>query len=348
MQDEPPILAEVADGVAVLTLNRPRALNAINLEMLHAMWDHVTTWRDDSAVSAVVVRGAGDRAFSAGGDVLAVVANRGDDVFMHEVYRAEYVYDGMIHHYPKPYIPFMDGIVMGGGAGVSVHAPGRRIVTEKTMFAMPETALGLFPDMGASHFLASAPGSLGMYLSLTGVRIGAADVMHAGFADHHMPSGALDDLIAALRSGEDADAAIARLRTDPGPSSLADKGDAIERCFAADSLEGVIAALEAEGGEWAAKSLDLVRAMCPFSQAVTFKDVRLGAGRSIEECLSTAFRIALRFMDRDDYFEGARSILIDKDNSPRWNPDAIEKVDAAEVEACFAPLGDRFKEPTFD
>jgi enoyl-CoA hydratase len=348
MQDESPILTEVADGIAVLTLNRPRALNALNLEMLHAMWDHVTAWRDDPGVSAVVVLGAGGRAFSAGGDVHAVVEHRGDDVFMHEVYRAEYVYDGMIHHYPKPYIPFMDGIVMGGGAGVSVHAPGRRIVTEKTMFAMPETALGLFPDMGASHFLAGAPGSVGMYLSLTGVRIGAADVIHANFADHHMPSAARDDLIAALRAGEDADAAIARLSTDPGPSSLADISDAIERCFAADSIEGVIAALEAEEGEWAAKSLELVRAMCPFSQAVTFKDLHMGAGRTIEECLSTAFRIALRFMDRDDYFEGARAILIDKDNAPRWNPETIEKVDPAEVDACFAPLGDRFKELAFE
>ena len=348
MQDESPILAEVADGIAVLTLNRPRALNALNLEMLHTMWEHVTAWRDDASVRAVVVRGAGDRAFSAGGDVRAVVENRGDDVFMHEVYRIEYVYDGMIHHYPKPYIPLMDGIVMGGGAGVSVHAPGRRIVTEKTMFAMPETALGLFPDMGASHFLAGAPGLLGMYLSLTGVRIGAADVIHAGFADYHMPSGALDDLIAALRAGEDADAAIARLSTNPGPATLVEVRDAIERCFSADSLEGIVVALEAEEGEWAAKNLKLVRAMCPFSQAVTFKDLHMGAGRSIEECLSTAFRIALRFMDRDDYFEGARAILIDKDNAPRWNPETIEKVDAAEVEACFAPFDGRFKELAFD
>jgi len=349
MQDEHPILTEVADGVAVLTLNRPHALNAINLEMLHAMWDHVIAWRDDPGVHAVIVQGAGNRAFSAGGDVRAVFENRGDDVFMHEVYRAEYVYDRMIHHYPKPYIPLMNGIVMGGGAGVSVHAaPGRRIVTERTIFAMPETALGLFPDMGASHFLARTPGSVGMYLSLTGARIGAADAIHAGFADHHIPSAALDGLIASLRAGEDIDAAIARLATDPGPSNLAEIGDAIERCFAADSLSGVIAALEAEDGEWAAKSLELVRAMCPFSQAVTFKDVRMGAGRSVEECLSTAFRIALRFMDREDYFEGARAILIDKDNTPRWNPETIEMVDPAEVNACFAPLDDRFKELTFE
>lgn len=348
MREEPPILTDVADGVAVLTLNRPRALNAINLEMLHAMWDHVTRWRDDQNVSAVIIKGAGDKAFSAGGDVRAVVEKRGDDAFMHEVYRAEYVYDRMIHHYPKPYIPFMDGIVMGGGAGISVHSRGRRIVTERTVFAMPETALGLFPDMGASHFLARTPGSIGMYLSLTGVRIGAADAIRAGFADHHMPSGAIDDLIAALRTGEDADAAIARMRTDPGPSSLAAMADAIDRCFSADSLGGVIAALEAENGEWAAESLKLIRAMCPFSQAVTFKDVRMGRGRSIEECLCTAFRLALRFMDREDYFEGARAILIDKDNAPRWNPDAIEKVDPAEVDACFAPLGERFRELSFD
>jgi len=348
MQDESAILTEVTNGVAVLTLNRPRALNAINLEMLHAMWDHVTGWRDDPDVSAVVIKGAGEKAFCAGGDVRAVVENRGDDAFMHEVYRAEYVYDGMIHHYPKPYIPLMDGIVMGGGAGVSVHAPGRRIVTERTIFAMPETALGLFPDMGASHFLARSPGSVGMYLSLTGVRIGAADTIHAEFADHHMPSGALDDLIAALRTGEDADAVIARLRTDPGPSTLAEMGDAIERCFSADTLAGVIAALEADESEWAEKSLELVRAMCPFSQAVTFKDVRMADGRSIEECLSTAFRLALRFMDREDYFEGARAILIDKDNSPRWNPDTIEKVDPAEVDACISPLGDRYKELSFE
>jgi len=348
MTDEPSILTEVAAGVAVMTLNRPRALNAINLEMLHAMWDHVTGWRDDPNVRAVVVRGAGEKAFCAGGDVRAVVENRGDDAFMHEVYRAEYVYDGMIHHFPKPYIPFMDGIVMGGGAGVSVHAPGRRIVTERTVFAMPETALGLFPDMGASHFLASAPGSLGMYLSLTGVRIGAADTIHAGFADHYIPSEALDGLIAGLRTGEDPDTAIAFRASDPGRSNLAGLTGDIERCFAADTLGGVIHALEADGSEWAVESLKLVRAMCPFSQAVTFKDVRMGAGRSIEECLSTAFRLALRFMDREDYFEGARAILIDKDNAPRWNPDTIEQVDPAEVEACFAPLDARFTELAFE
>lgn len=338
---EPQILTELSDGIAVLTLNAPRTLNSINMAMFHAMWDHLTAWQADPAVRAVVVRGAGDRAFCAGGDVRAVVEKRGDEAFMHEVYRCEYVVDRLIHHYGKPYIPLMDGIVMGGGAGVSVHAYGRRIVTERTVFAMPETALGLFPDIAASHFLSRAPGEIGLYMGLTGARLGAADAIHAGVADHCVESARLDELVTALRADPDVDGVIARFRVGPGAPRLPDEREAIDRCFAADSLVGVIAKLEDEASDWAAETLARIRAMCPFSQAIAFKDIRMGAGRGIEDCLITDFRLAQRFMDRPDYFEGARALLIDKDNNARWDPDAIEKVDPAEVDSYFQPLGDR-------
>ena len=332
------ILESVKYGVAILTLNRPANLNAINMAMFHEIWQLLTDWADDPSVNCVVVRGAGSKSFCAGGDVLAVVENRGDKAFMHEVYRCEYVVDQLIHRYPKPFIPLMDGIVMGGGAGISVHAQERRVVTERTIFAMPETALGLFPDVGASHFLSRAPNAIGMYMGLTGTRLNAADTIFSGIADHCVPSNSLENLIDALHSGEDPDRAIKRFEVDPGPANLKVEAPAIERCFGVESLHDVIAQLEEEDSDWSRNTIDLIRSMCPFSQALTFKNIQYATGRSLEECLITDFRLALRLMDRDDYFEGARAILIDKDRRPYWNPKTIEAVDLKQIDDCFAPL----------
>ena len=341
MSETTEILAEVNSGVAMLTLNRPENLNAINMAMFHKMWILLTEWANDDEVKCVIVRGAGEKSFCAGGDVLAVAKNRGNGEFMHEVYRCEYVVDQLIHHYPKPFIPLMDGIVMGGGAGISVHAQGRRLVTERTVFAMPETALGLFPDIGASHFLSKAPGAIGMYMGLTGIRLDAADAIFVGIADYCLPSSALAELVRSLQSGEEPDAAIARLKVDPGPALLMEYHPIINRCFNGENLSEIINRLKKEPGNWSKKTIELIRSMCPFSQALTLKNIRMANSRSLEDCLVTDFRLALRLMERDDYFEGARALLIDKDRKPNWDPQTIEAVDPAQIDACFAPLGDQ-------
>jgi len=339
MTEEAEIQEEVINGVAILTLNRPHHLNAINMTMFYQMWILLKKWAIDPNITSVVVRGSGGKSFCAGGDVLDVVKNRGNDDFMHEVYRCEYVVDQLIYNYPKPFIPLMSGIVMGGGAGISVHAHGRRIVTESTLFAMPETALGLFPDIGASHFLSRMPGPIGYYISLTGSRLTAADALYTGIADYFLESEELENFINAICDGEDPDSAIKRFESNPGPSSLAHHFDIINAHFNADNLAEILNNLESDTTSWAREILKKIRSMCPFSQVVTFENIKRSKGQELEHCLVTDFRIAIHLMKRNDYFEGARAILIDKDRVPIWSPKIIEDVSHEEIEACFASLG---------
>jgi len=330
------LICTVEDGVAVATLNRPSALNAIDLDLIDALHRQLKLWERDRSVRAVVVRGAGTRAFCAGGDVRAVYEHRGDGAFMDAVYRREYVLDDAIHRYPKPYVALMSGIVMGGGCGISVHGK-HRIVTETTVLAMPECRIGLFPDVAGSYFLARCPDHAGMYMGLTGLRIGGGDAVRLGLADHYVSAARLDEVIAGLRATADVESAVAPLRAALPASALPPAAD-MRAVFGRPSVAEIMQALKGETAGWAADALAAMETACPFSLELTFRAIREGAGKTMRECLVTDFRIAQRIMRMDDYFEGVRALIIDKDNAPRWNPAQLSDVRPGDIDACFAPL----------
>lgn len=327
-------------GIAFVTLSRPKALNALTLEMIRAFHPHLEAWAKDPEIRAVVIEGEGDRAFCAGGDVRAIydsVKTRPSD--MHRVFfYEEYRLNRLIHRLPKPHVALVDGITMGGGLGLSVHG-SHRIATERTLAAMPETGLGLFPDIGATWFLNRCPGKVGLYLALTGARVRTADALYAGFATHYAPSAALDGFKRDLAAGMDVDAAIGKIAADPGPAPLAEVRAAIDRTFSGGSVEAILAALEAEGSDWATETLKTLQSKSPTSMKVTFEQLRRGAGLSIEEVLVMEYRMTQVFMAGHDFFEGIRALLIDKDQAPKWRPPTLAEVTAAEMARYFEPLG---------
>jgi enoyl-CoA hydratase len=332
------LLHQIAGPIGIAVLNRPAVLNVIDMALIKALYARLEMWRADPAIRAVFVRGAGDRAFCAGGDVRAVYEHRGDDAFMHEVYRVEYILDDAIARYPKPYIVLMSGIVMGGGCGISVHG-SHRVVTETTQLAMPECRIGLFPDIGAAYFLARCPGEVGLYLGLTGARIGAADAIYLGLADYFIPNSRLSEIVPGLADGETVSAALGALATPSGVAPLSALREHIDAVFALDSVRDVIARLESLPDAWARQAHSDITAACPLSLELTFRSIREARTKTLRECLVSDFRIAQRLMQRGDYFEGVRARIIDKDNGPRWAHTSVRDVPPEEVDACFAPLG---------
>ena len=343
-----------ADGIATLTINRPQALNALTLENHRRFASALAGWAEDPAVRAVVLRGAGDRAFCAGGDVRAVYeAGRGiagDPSLTAVFFREEYRLIREIHRFPKPYLAIVDGITMGGGAGISING-AYRIATEHTLFAMPETGIGLFPDVGATRFLNRCPGRIGRYLGLTGARLAAADALYCGFATHFVGRDRTDALTCALaaiawRKGDEFDQVAARLNefaADPGPAPLAALRPAIDRCFSADAIEPILDALAAESGntaEWAAATRAGLLKKSPTSLKVTLRQLIDGRGFDLEPALALEYRLTQHFMSAPDFYEGVRALLIDKDQQPHWQPATLADVADAAVESYFAPLGD--------
>ena len=277
MSEAGEIVIEARDGVGHFLLNRPKALNALTLDMVRTMQARLDAWATDETVRAVVVRGAGGRAFCAGGDIRRLYDQgraSGHPGFA-EFFGEEFVLNRTIFRYAKPYVALMNGMTMGGGVGVSVHG-SHRVATDATTFAMPETGIGYFPDVGGSYFLPRCPGEIGMYMALTGARLKAADALYAGVATHYVAGERLDALCAAL--GERAvDAALADFADDPGPPPLAEHRSTIDRCFAGDTVEAIVAALEAEGTDWAGIALAKLGRMSPTSLKVAHRAVRKGA-----------------------------------------------------------------------
>jgi enoyl-CoA hydratase len=358
MSDPSEVLLGRTGGVATLTINRPQALNALTLANYRRIAPALAAWAADPAVHAVIVRGTGGRAFCAGGDVRAVYeAGRGisgdrelTSVFFAEEYRL--IRD--IHRFPKPYIAIIDGITMGGGAGISVNG-AYRIATERTLFAMPETAIGLFPDVGATRFLNRCPGRVGRYLGLSGARLKAADALYCGFATHYMAQDRVEALLAALaaiewRAGGElgqVDAALGEFSSDPGSRPLAAFRPAIDRSFAGDTIEAILAALAAEvatGGAdagWAAETSAGLTTKSPTSLKVTLRQLIVGQDYDLERALALEYRLTQHFMASHDFYEGVRAALIDKDQSPRWQPASLAAIDDTMVDAYFAPLAGR-------
>ncbi len=335
------VLFSVEGGVVEITLNRPEALNALTLEMALLLHERLSDWAADDTVRAVVVRGAGDRAFCAGGDIRVLYdAKRDGAPLTRDFFRSEYRLNHLVYHYPKPYVALIDGIAMGGGVGLSVHA-GTRVASEATMFAMPETGIGLFPDVGGSYFLPRCPGAIGMYLALTGARLRAADCLHAGIADHYVEVARHDALVARLREGVTVETAVNTVAGDPGPAPLDDIRKTIDRCFAEGKVEAMQAALEGEGTEWAKKTLSAMAGKSPTSQKIACRQLREGARMDFDACMVMEYRLSQHIMAAHDFFEGVRALIVDKDNAPNWQPNTLAAVDDSAVDAYFEPLGDQ-------
>lgn len=351
MTDE--ILFDREGPIAIVTLNRPKALNALTLGMCRALLPRIAQWAEDPEVHAVVLRGAGDRAFCAGGDIRAVYELGPQALAMldgdpeADFFRIEYRLNHAIHHFPKPWIALLDGVTMGGGVGLAVHG-SHRVTTEKTLCAMPECGIGLFPDIGGGWFLSRCPGETGPYLALTGARIHAADLLYSRMTTHHVASARVDDVVAALadagwigHGGLVAEAVLQRFAADPGAATLPRLRPAIDRCFRHDTVEEILAALDAEGGDWAATTAAQIRAASPTSLKVTLRQLRQGKTMPYDAVAAMEFRMVHRFLARSDFFEGIRAQLVDKTRDPNWRPATLDEVDEAAVAAFFRPLPGR-------
>ena len=345
----PEIHFAVEGGLGTILLDRPKALNALTMEMILAMRAQLAAWAGDDSIKAVVIEGAGEKAFCAGGDVRALYDSRKDphSTYRADFYREEYHLNREIFRFPKPYIALIDGIDMGGGVGVSVHG-SHRVVTERTLFAMPETGIGLFPDVGGGYFLPRLPRAFGVYMGLTGARVKAADCRAVGIATHYVPSEMLPELKSALAKaqiGSDAASDVAAVletyAADPGPSAYAGQMEEIEHFFGAGSVHAIVAALEQDNGEFAKKTLETLRGKCPLSLCVSCRQMREGGELEFEDVMVMEYRLSQRFMSDTEFFEGIRAIIVDKDNAPRWRHEKVEDVTFAEIERFFAPLGPR-------
>ncbi len=340
------IIFETRGRVGRITLNRPAALNAIDFDMSRSLLEALNAWAGNSAIAAVVIGATGDRAFCAGGDIRALYRARraGDFNLPRKFYRLEYRLNRLIHRFPKPYIALIDGIVMGGGVGISVHG-SHRVVTERALFAMPETGIGMFPDIGASYFLPRLPGWLGLYLGLSGARLGPADMLYCGLATHFVPAEKLPALEAALADtgwsnerGMIVDSVLERFAARPYPAPLADIAERIDRCFSGESVEAILESLDRDGGDWARATLGALRGKSPTSLKVAFRLLREGKPLDLESCLALEYRLSQRFMASHDFYEGVRALLIDKDLAPKWRPASLGEVTEADIAAYFAPL----------
>jgi enoyl-CoA hydratase len=339
------IVFERDGGLGLVRLNRPKALNALTRAMCAALDAKLVEWENDPTVTAVLVRGEGDRAFCAGGDVRHIQKiGKSHPAEARAFFWDEYRMNARIHRFPKPYISFLDGITMGGGFGISAHG-SHRVATPKTLFAMPETGIGMFPDVGGSYFLSRCPGALGMYLGLTGARLGAADAIYVGYAQACVPSDRLIELQRALASadfGSDRKAGvsdiIARFAMPAGEPQLASHRPLIDRIFGLHSVVQIEAALHADGSPFAAETAAKMAKDSPISLKITHRQIREGKARSFDDCMRMEWRMVNRVMDGHDFFEGVGAVLVDKGRAPVWTPASLDAVSQADVDAYFAPL----------
>ncbi len=324
-----------------ITTNRPQALNALTLAMTIRIREALAAWQGDPAVALVLLDGAGGRALCAGGDVRALYDSRGQGSGLARAFwSAEYPLNALIGRYPKPFVAIQDGIVMGGGIGLSGHAR-HRIVTERSRLAMPETGIGLIPDVGGTWLLAHAPGETGVYLGLTGEAMGAADAIHARFSDVLVPSSRLPELADRLvdAKGGTVPEVVRAFAEDAGPSPLAARQSEIDHVFSGDSVEAMLARLAAMPGEWAQKTKASLAQKSPKSMKLTLAAIR-NARRlpSLEAALDVEYRLTVRLFEDGEFPEGVRALLVDKDRAPKWSPPRLEDVMPELVAAYLAPL----------
>jgi enoyl-CoA hydratase/carnithine racemase len=329
--------------VGRVRLNRPGALNALNHNMVKLIRAALAEWQDSPEIMAIIMDGAGDKAFCAGGDIRFMYeTGRSDPEPGRQFWRDEYSLNLAIARYPKPIVAIMDGITMGGGVGLASHA-SHRIVTEKALIAMPEAAIGFLPDVGGTHILAQAPGKTGLYLATTSARMGAADAIFAGFADAFVPTQSIPAFIQALASGQPPLIALAGFSSAAPEGVLSSQQNKINMAFGAPTMLDCVLNIEkaAESGdEWAVKTATALRHNSPFSLAACFSALAKAEHLDLEECLRLEYRFSHRVLSHADYYEGVRAVIIDKDRDPKWSPSRLEDVDLDAVEAMLSPLGE--------
>ena len=327
--DSEHVLTEVQGRLGHLTLNRPERINALSLPMIAAASRALTSWALDPQVQVVLIDGAGPRGLCAGGDIREVYEGiHGRDVPPGAFWAQEYEMNALIARYRKPVVSFMDGIVLGGGVGISAHA-SVRIVTERSQVAMPETAIGLSPDVGALYLLARSPGRFGVHCALTGHRLDGPGAIHAGLADHLVKSSDLESLAVQLRAG------VVPALPVPGPSA---HPGWIDTCYSAGSVEEILERLRADSGSAAQAAADVVSAMSPTALKVTLEAIGRAADMTVDEVLEQDLRVCSRFLHHRDFVEGIRARVIDKDRAPRWNPSTLAEVTRRDVLSYFEPL----------
>lgn len=334
------VLIRTEGKVGRITLNRPQALHALNTGMCRAMTDALLAWKDDPAVELVLLDHSGERGFCAGGDIrMLAESGAGDGREAREFFFVEYRLNHLLFEYAKPVVTIMDGVTMGGGVGLA--APSRyRVATERTTYAMPETGIGLFPDVGGGWFLSRMPGHIGLWLALTGARVKAADCELIGMATDFIESARIADFKVALIADPAAvETLLTEFEGDAGRPPLAQHQDEIDRLFGADSVEAILAGLEAAETDWAREQLKVMASKSPQTMKVAYRQLKLGAAaKSFAENMAMEYRIGARVVQRPDFIEGVRAVIIDKDNAPNWSPAAVADVSEALLDEIFAPL----------
>ena len=341
------VLASVRNHIGHLTLNRPAGLNAITLDMVRQLTAHLQAWADDAEVYAVVLRGAGEKAFCAGGDIRSLYDSfKQGDTLHQDFFVEEYALDLAIHHYRKPVLALMDGFVLGGGMGL-VQGADLRVVTERSRLAMPEVAIGYFPDVGGSYFLSRIPGELGTYLGVTGVQIRAADALYCGLADWYIDSAKwveLDQKLDGLQWHDsplkDLQGALAKLAVQQLPDApLAALRPAIDHFFGLPDVPSIVEQLQqvtvADSHDWALTTANLMQTRSPLAMAVTLEMLRRGRHLPLEQCFALELHLDRQWFERGDLIEGVRALIIDKDKTPKWNPPTLHALDASHVESFF-------------
>lgn len=336
MTENEDVLVSVRNGVGILTLNRPKAINSLNDAMVAGMSEALHAWENDESVHTVLLTGSGERGLCAGGDVVALYHSaREGGADARRFWYDEYLLNAYIGSYPKPYVALMDGIVMGGGVGVAAHGTVR-IATDTTKMAMPEVGIGFIPDVGGTYLLSRAPGRLGLHAALTGAPFSGADAIAMGFADHYVPH----DKLAAFTESLVADGvenALATYAVEPPAGPLLDQRAWIDECYAGDTVADIVTALRGHGGA-AEKAADLIATRSPIALAVTLEAVRRAAKlETLEDVLRQEYRTSCASVKSHDFVEGIRAQLVDKDRNPQWSPASIAAVTPADVEAYFVP-----------
>ncbi|XP_075386468.1 3-hydroxyisobutyryl-CoA hydrolase, mitochondrial isoform X1 [Tenrec ecaudatus] len=343
------VLMERKGCAGVITLNRPKFLNALSLNMVQRIYPQLKKWEQDPETFLIIIKGAGEKAFCAGGDIKAVSeAGKMKQKLSQDFFKAEYTVNNAIGSCQKPYVALIHGITMGGGVGLSVHGHFR-VATEKTVFAMPETAIGLFPDVGGGYFLPRLQGKLGYFLALTGFRLKGRDVLKAGIATHFVDSDKLDmlekDLLALKSPSKENIAAVLetyqiKSKIDQDASfTLEEHVDKINSCFSGSTVEQIVANLQQDGSSFALEQLKLISKMSPTSLKITLKQLTEGSSKTLQEVLIMEYRMSQVCMGGHDFHEGVRAVLIDKDQSPKWKPADLKEVTEEDVNSYFNSLG---------
>lgn len=346
MDDE--VVLQKIDTKGIITLNRPKSLNALNLDMIRKIMPQMTAWENDPHMTMVIMKGAGDKAFCAGGDIIAVTeAGKVGGQLAKDFFKEEYILNNKIGTYLIPYIAFIDGITMGGGVGLSVHGTFR-VATERTVFAMPETAIGLFPDVGGGYFLPRLGGRLGVFLALTGFRLKGRHVHKAGVATHFVQQNKIQALEEALLKLSDPDPLAVKYVLDKFQTEstdvpdddfvLRDHMEQINHLFEGQTVEEIMQNLKNDGSDWAKQHLEILKKMSPVSMKITLRLLNEGATRTLQDDLQIEYRLSQRCIEDKDFYEGVRAVLRDKDQKPKWNPATLEEVTPEHVDWYFSPL----------